>query len=63
MFVCLGDILRAKDYHLEFMGGADTAFAGKGLFYQSHGFASVQGAKELLPGNPDASYVNSWGAV
>ena len=59
--VCLGDILRAKDYHLEFMGGADTAFAGKGLFYQSHGFASVQGAKELLPGNPDASYVNSWG--
>ncbi len=61
--VCLGDILRAKDYHLEFMGGAETEFAGKGLFYQSHGFANVQGAKELLQSNPDAdaSYVNSWG--
>jgi len=41
--VCLGDILKSRGYHLEFMGGANNEFAGKGLFYKNHGFVSVEG--------------------
>lgn len=55
---CLGDVLKEKGYWLEYMGGANLDFAGKGLFYKSHGFSNVAGLLEL-PQEPD--YVNSWG--
>lgn len=58
---CLGDMLKQHGYHLEYMGGAKSEFAGKGLFYQSHGFARVSGKKELLAQGADPAYTNSWG--
>ena len=44
---CLGDYLNDQGYRLDFMGGADLDFAGKGKFYQTHGFANVDGVNEL----------------
>jgi len=58
---CLGDILSEKGYELDFIGGADTGFAGKGSFYRTHGFDTVEGLKELGPRTPDADYRNAWG--
>ncbi|MFU0885714.1 sulfatase-like hydrolase/transferase [Kluyvera sichuanensis] len=59
--LCLGDILKSKGYHLEYFGGADTAFAGKGLFYKSHGFSVVKGKNEFINEVTDDKYVNNWG--
>ena len=54
---CIGDHLRASGYNLEYMGGADTNFAGKNLFLQSHGFKSVKGNAELRrPGESRAPW-------
>lgn len=58
---CLGDLLSAQGYRLSYLGGASTAFAGKGLFYEGHGFDTVLGREELLPRLEDPSYVNNWG--
>ena len=58
---CLGDALRPEGYRLEFMGGADLAFAGKGKFFQTHGFHMVLGRQELLPRLQDPSYRTGWG--
>jgi phosphoglycerol transferase len=44
---CLGDYLNDQGYRLDFIGGADLDFAGKGKFYQTHGFTNVHGVKEL----------------
>ncbi|QLO35969.1 sulfatase-like hydrolase/transferase [Klebsiella sp. RHBSTW-00484] len=59
--ICLGDILKSKGYHLEFMGAADTNFAGERLFYRNHGFVNVAGKVELLREGGDEKYTNSWG--
>lgn len=59
--VCLGDILRSHNYHLEFMGGAEMDFAGKGLFYKNHGFVSVKGKKEFIAEDGWQENVNNWG--
>lgn len=59
--VCLGDILKSKGYHLEFMGGAEMEFAGKGLFYKDHGFASIKGKDEFIQAHVDERYINNWG--
>lgn len=59
--VCLGDILKSRGYHLEFMGGANNEFAGKGLFYKNHGFVSVEGQKEFIDKDIGDGYLNSWG--
>ena len=40
---CLGDLLSKNNYNLSYMGGADINFAGKGSFYNSHGFSDVVG--------------------
>lgn len=40
---CLGDFLSKNNYNLSYMGGADINFAGKGSFYNSHGFSDVVG--------------------
>lgn len=58
---CLGDILAREGYDLAYVGGADLDFAGKGTFYDSHGFASVEGRTELEPRLEDPGYVNEWG--
>ncbi|HED1307565.1 TPA: sulfatase-like hydrolase/transferase [Kluyvera ascorbata] len=59
--VCLGDILKSKGYHLEFMGGAEMEFAGKGLFYKDHGFASIKGKDEFIEAHVGNRYINNWG--
>lgn len=59
--LCLGDILMSKGYHLEYFGGADTAFAGKGLFYKNHGFSVVKGKNEFINEVSDDKYINNWG--
>ncbi|SHE71746.1 phosphoglycerol transferase [Modicisalibacter ilicicola DSM 19980] len=58
---CLGDLLSAQGYHQLFMGGASLEFAGKGLFYEDHGFDRTLGRHELERRLEDPSYVNSWG--
>jgi len=57
---CLGDLLKAEGYTTEFMGGASTEFAGKGSFYESHGFDRVSGLESLKPGLADPGYLGSW---
>jgi phosphoglycerol transferase len=44
---CIGDLLKANGYQSEFYGGANLEFAGKGNFFKTHGFTSVNGIKEL----------------
>lgn len=58
---CLGDILKSEGYHLEYMGGADIKFAGKGLFYKNHGFDEVKGKNEFLHDGESSQYTNDWG--
>lgn len=58
---CLGDLLAREDYDLAYIGGADLDFAGKGTFYDSHGFRLVEGRTELEPRLADPANVNEWG--
>lgn len=58
---CLGDVLNRNKYSLSYLGGASLEFAGKGNFYKTHGFSSVQGRAELRPELEDASYQSAWG--
>ncbi|RYE49666.1 MAG: hypothetical protein EOP48_20740, partial [Sphingobacteriales bacterium] len=58
---CLGDVLASEGYQLEFMGGADPYFAGKGKFLKDHGFSKVQGFSDLSPNLSDALYRSDWG--
>lgn len=58
---CLGDLLAREGYDLAYLGGADLGFAGKGTFFDSHGFALVEGRTQLEPGLDDPAYVNAWG--
>jgi phosphoglycerol transferase len=58
---CLGNLLAGEGYDLAYVGGADLDFAGKGTFYDSHGFAVVEGRTELEPRLSDPAYVNDWG--
>lgn len=58
---CLGDVLAEQGYALHYLGGADSAFSGKGAFYRTHGFSRVQGQEELSGQLDDPSYQNEWG--
>lgn len=58
---CLGDVLHRNKYSLSYLGGASLDFAGKGNFYKTHGFSSVQGRKELSEQLIDSSYKSAWG--
>lgn len=40
---CLGDVLDQAGYTNVFMGGADPEFAGKGKFFEDHGYDRVMG--------------------
>lgn len=55
---CLGDVLKASGYHLEYIGGAPKQFAGKDKFYLTHGFHSVRGMDEL---HKEGEAVSEWG--
>ncbi|MGM0701821.1 MAG: sulfatase-like hydrolase/transferase [Pseudomonadota bacterium] len=58
---CLGDVLSSHGYRLSYLGGASTDFAGKGVFYEDHGFERVLGRDALQPRLDDPDYVNNWG--
>ncbi|MDI5893074.1 sulfatase-like hydrolase/transferase [Halomonas rhizosphaerae] len=58
---CIGDVLKNNGYYLSYMGGADLSFAGKGKFYKSHSFDSVQGKNELSTHLSDRKYMSGWG--
>ncbi|WP_157976631.1 sulfatase-like hydrolase/transferase [Parahaliea mediterranea] len=58
---CLGDLLANAGYRTAFLGGASLEFAGKGKFYHSHGFDSVEGLTELKATLPDPDYLSYWG--
>lgn len=58
---CLGDVLTRNNYDLSYLGGASLTFAGKGNFYKSHGFTSIQGRAELVERLEEPSYKSAWG--
>lgn len=58
---CLGDLLAHAGYTTVYMGGADLQFAGKGHFYQSHGFKEVNGLQELQARLPTPAPTSKWG--
>ena len=58
---CIGDILSNNSYNLSYIGGSDLDFAGKGKFYESHGFNSIQGWYELENRLISKSYKSPWG--
>lgn len=58
---CLGDVLSRNKYNLSYLGGASLDFAGKGNFYRTHGFSSIQGRAELTERLDDANYKSAWG--
>jgi phosphoglycerol transferase len=59
--VCLGDLLREQGYELNYMGGANIDFAGKGKLFKTHGFTDVLGRDELMPNLDDQTYNTGWG--
>ncbi|NLD15356.1 MAG: sulfatase-like hydrolase/transferase [Gammaproteobacteria bacterium] len=59
--ICMGDLLKQQGYHLAFMGGANTAFAGKDNFYLTHGFDSVEGRLELQERLSNVTRQSAWG--
>lgn len=58
---CVGDLLATAGYQLFYLGGASTTFAGKGAFYQTHGYDDVSGIDDLRPELADPDYVAEWG--
>lgn len=58
---CLGDYLKAQGYQTRFIGGADAAFAGKGQFLRSHGFAEVRDQQYFRDKGIDAKHFSQWG--
>ena len=58
---CMGDILNEESYTLHYIGGSDLDFAGKGNFYKTHNFDSVEGWYELQNKIKDINYRSPWG--
>lgn len=58
---CLPDILKSQGYHLEYYGGADLEFAGKGNYYRTHKFDVVKGRDELRSSLADEQVMSAWG--
>ncbi len=59
--ICLGDILKAAGYQNYFYQGSSLNFAGKNLFFSSHGFDHLYGFNELKEVVADKKYRNDWG--
>ena len=58
---CLGDILKENNYHMEYMGGAQLKFAGKGSFLGSHGFDTIKGEGHFKNIIEDEDAFHNWG--
>lgn len=58
---CLGDILKTHHYKNVFIGGASLKFAGKGQFFQTHGYDETYGREEFIEMNHHKIPVNNWG--
>jgi len=58
---CFGDLLGQQGYELNFIGGADLRFGGKGKFFETHGFKSVEGREELKGKLSNKGYLSWWG--
>lgn len=58
---CLGDILKQHDYELNYLGGAELSFGGKGAFYKSHGFDRVEGVSAMREHYGANIPVSKWG--
>lgn len=58
---CLGDILNQAGYYSVFMGGADLSFAGKGRFYNEHGFDEIIGKHQFEASSQHALPLSKWG--
>ena len=58
---CLGDILERHGYRNVYIGSAPLAFAGKGAFLETHGYAEQYGWQELRSELPDPNAYGGWG--
>ncbi len=56
--VCLSDLLKKNDYHVEFLNGADHGFAGMTTFLQNHQFDQAYGVHNI---EAPSDYRNDWG--
>lgn len=59
--VCIGDLLKSKGYYQEYIGGARSIFAGKNIFYTTHGYNKIFGFKNIIKTVKDKNYQSSWG--
>lgn len=58
---CLGDILHDNGYYQAYIGGASMRFGGKGNFYSTHRFDSIEGRDELIGKLPESTPLTQWG--
>lgn len=58
---CLGDILKERNYHNVFMGGASLQFAGKGNFFKTHHYDEIYGREEFVSLLGPKLPLNHWG--
>lgn len=58
---CLTDILATNGYHLQFIGGATSEFAGKGQFLKDHGFHTIIDKSDFKNSDLADKHFSSWG--
>lgn len=58
---CVGDIFKNAGYKNIYIGGADLDFAGKGNFYETHGFEEILGLKEIQALHQNSLPTSKWG--
>ena len=58
---CLGDVAKELGYQTLAMGGANSAFAGKGNFLRAHGFDRVWGREEIISQSSVPLELSPWG--
>lgn len=58
---CLADYLGRQGYSNHFVGGADSAFAGKGRFLRSHGFEDVRDMAYYRDRGVAPAHFSEWG--
>ena len=58
---CLGDVAKELGYQTLAMGGANSAFAGKGNFLRAHGFDRVWGREEIISQSSVPHELSPWG--
>jgi|GEM_PF-3110869 len=59
--VCMADILKSAGYQTLYIDSANPAFAGKGNFFSTHGFAQVHGAANIDAEIPKSQIPDWWG--